>query len=180
MTTVSTPSPHTLPDQALTLLLRLNEQHVEYVLIGELAARLHGCPSGEQTVVVVPARFQRNLARLSRALSTLHARGRGPASAGASAPALTPNGLRALGHWRLATDAGALDIDFEPPATAGHLDLFENARRLKLAVGLEVEVASVADLVRIAEMRREPHDEVMLPALQQALKTASLATASAR
>ena len=84
-----------------------------------------------------------------------------------------PDGLRALGHWRLSTDHGALDIDFEPPATAGHLDLFENARRLKLAVGLEVEVASLADLVRIAEMRRQPHDEEMLPALYEALKAAS-------
>jgi len=172
MNSASTPLPHTLPDPALTLLLRLNEQHVEYVLIGELAAVLHGCPSGEQTVVIVPARFQRNLTRLASALRALHARGRGPSAAGASGPALTPNGLKALGHWRLATDSGGLDIDFEPPATAGHLDLFENARRLKLAVGLEVEVASVADLVRIAEMRRQPHDEAMLPALHAALKAA--------
>ena len=176
MNSASTPLPHTLPDPALTLLLRLNEHHVEYVLIGDLAAALHGCPTAEQTVVIVPARFQRNLTRLASALDTLHARNRGPSAAGATNSALTANGLRALGHWRLGTNSGALDIDFEPPATAGHLDLFENARRLKLAVGLEVEVASLADLVRIAEMRREPHDEAVLPALYAALKTVAPAT----
>jgi hypothetical protein len=178
MTTASTPSP--LPANALTLLHRLNEQRVEYVLIGELAAVLHGCPAGEQTVVIVPARFQRNLTRLARALGAVHARGRGPAAAGASAPALTPSGLRALGHWRLASDFGALDIDFEPPATAGHLDLFENARRLAVSPDLEVEVASAADLVRIAEMRRDARDEALLPALREALAGASAAGASAR
>jgi hypothetical protein len=151
MTTASTPSPHALPPHALTLLHRLNEQRVEYVLIGELAAVLHGCPAGEQTVVIVPARFQRNLTRLARA----------------------------LGHWRLATDHGALDIDFEPPATAGHLDLFENARRLAVAPDLEVEVAAIADLVRIAEMRRDSRDQVLLPALREALEGASVASASA-
>ncbi len=168
MTTDSTPSPHALPANALTVLHRLNEQRVEYVLIGELAATLHGCPSAEQTVVVVPARFQRNLDRLARALRSLHARGRGPATASADGPALTATGLRALGHWRLSTDFGALDIDFEPPATAGHLDLFENARRLALTPEVEVEVAAAGDLVRIAEMRRGAHDEALLPALRVA------------
>ncbi len=179
MTTASTPSPHALPGDALTLLHRLNEQRVEYVLIGELAAVLHGCPAGEPTVVIVPARFQRNLTRLARALGGVHARGRGPAAAGASGPALTPTGLRALGHWRLATDVGPLDIDFEPPATAGHLDLFEDARRLALAPDLEVEVAAIADLVRIAEMRRGPRDEALLPALRATLEGASTAGATA-
>ena len=174
MTTASTPSPHTLPANALTVLRRLNEQRVEYVLIGELAAALHGCPSGEQTVVIVPARFQRNLDRLARALRSLHARGRGPASASSDGPSLTSGGLRSLGHWRLSTDFGAVDVDFEPPATAGHLDLFENARRLALTPEVEVEVAAAGDLVRIAEMRRGSHDEALLPALREALARTSV------
>lgn len=173
MTSASSSLPSPLPSEALQLLRELNEQHIEYVLVGELAAVVHGCPLGEQTVVIVPARFGRNLTRLARALRLMHARGRGPAMAGAGGPALTSDGLRALGHWRLSTDNGALDIDFEPPATAGHLDLFENARRLPLADGLEVEVASVADLLRIAEMRRDPHDEALLPALRDMLGAAA-------
>jgi len=174
MTSASSSLPSPLPADALHLLRRLSEQHVEYVLIGELAASVHGCAAAEQTVVVVPARFARNLTRLARALQLVHARGRGPSVAGASAPPLTADGLRALGHWRLSTDHGALDIDFEPPATAGHLDLFENARRLTLADNLEVEVASVADLLRIAEMRRGAHDEALLPALRAALAPAAI------
>jgi hypothetical protein len=162
-----------LPVDALHLLRGLNEQHVEYVLIGELAAVAHGCPPGDQTVVIVPARFSRNLTRLARALRLLHARGHGPSVAGASAPALTPDGLKALGQWHLSTYHGAIEIDFEPPATAGHLDLFENARRLAVADDVEVEVASVADLVRIAEMRRGVEDEALLPSLRALLAGAA-------
>jgi hypothetical protein len=169
MTSASSPSSSSLPAEALHLLRRLGEQHVEHVLIGDLAAVLHGCPAGDRTTVIVPARFARNLTRLSRVLRSVHARGRGPSVAGASAPTLTPEGLRALGHWRLSSDHGPLDIDFEPPATAGHLDLFENARRMLLADDLEVEVAAIADLVRIAEMRRGPRDEALLQGLREAL-----------
>ncbi len=172
MTTASTPSPHALPANTLSLLHRLNEQRVEYVLIGDLAAALHGCPEGEPTVVVVPARFQRNLDRLARALRSIHARGRGADAA--PGPALTATGLRALGHWRLYGDFGALDIDFEPPATAGHLDLFENARRMTLSAEVEAEVASPADLLRIAEMRQGPRDATLLPALRAALERSAV------
>jgi len=170
MIPASSPSPDALPANALTLLHRLNEQRIEYVLIGELAAAVHGCPPSHQAVVIVPARFQRNLARLARALGAVGARGRGATTGG---PALTANGLRALGHWRLDTDFGPLEIDFEPPATAGHLDLFENARRIAVGPDIEVEVASIADLVRVAEMRRGPRDEALLPALRQVLDAAS-------
>jgi hypothetical protein len=165
--------PSRLPADALQLLQRINEQHVEYVLIGELAALVHGCPTAESTVVIVPARFGRNLTRLARALKAVHARGRGPTVAGQSTPELTPEGLKALGHWRLSTAHGALDVDFEPPATAGHLDLFENARRIPLGGDIEAEVASVADLLRIAEMRRGPRDEALLPVLRESLAGAA-------
>ncbi len=173
MTIASTTSPYILPANALSLLHRLNEQRVEYVLIGDLAAALHGCPPGEPTVVVVPARFQRNLDRLARVLRSIHARGRG-ADATADAPTLTATGLRALGHWRLYGDFGALDIDFEPPATAGHLDLFENARRMTLSAEVEAEVAAAADLLRIAEMRQGPRDATLLPALRAALERSTV------
>ena len=101
-------------------------------------------------------------------------------SAGASSLTLTASGLRGLGHWHLTTDLGALDIDFEPPATAGHLDLFENARRLTVSADVEVEVAAAADLVRIAEMRRGPRDEALLTALRAAPEGASTGALSSR
>ena len=69
----------------------------------------------------------------------------------------------------LSTEHGDLELDFEPPATAGHLDLFEGARRVALAPHLEVEVAAPEDLVRIAEMRGAPADEAALTGLRAIL-----------
>jgi len=167
--TNATTSPHTLPSQALDLLARLEEQRVELVLIGDLAAAVHGVTPRDTTVVVVPARFRRNLDRLARGLRNVHARPADPSPISSSTPELGPTQLAALGRWRLLTDFGRLELDFEPPATAGHIDLFENARRMPLGGPLAIEVAALADLVRIAEMRRSPGDEAMLPGLRAAL-----------
>jgi len=159
-----------LPSQALDLLARLEEQRVELVLVGDLAAAVHGVTPRDTTVVVVPARFRRNLDRLARALRNVHARPANPSPiSSGSTPELGPTQLAALGQWRLLTDCGRLEIDFEPPATAGHIDLFENARRMALGGPVAVEVAALADLVRIAEMRRSPGDEAMLAGLRAAL-----------
>jgi hypothetical protein len=167
MTTPLPTSPPALPREALALLTKLNEHRVEYVLAGELAAAIHGCPLRDPTPVIVPARFERNLDRLSRALRALHAGGRGHGTS--PTPDLSAPGLRALGLWPLSTDQGALDLDFEPPGTAGHLDLFEEAMRVTLTERLTVEVVALADLLRIAEMRRSDADEALLPALRTLL-----------
>jgi hypothetical protein len=168
--TASTPPPPALPANALSLLHQLNEHRIEYILVGELAAGLHGCDHEDDSVVVVPARFERNLDRLAAALRIVGARSR-VGTAGASQ--LSANGLKGLGHWRLSTLHGTLEIDFEPPATAGHLDLFENARRIAVSPETGVEVASVADLVRIAQMRRDVRDEALLPALEALMRASA-------
>ena len=155
----------TSPDSA-TLLGVLHDARVEHVLIGGLAARLQGVSVPEGAVTIVPARFSRNLERLATALRTLDARARVSESGSTH---LSAAGLRRLGRWPVATRLGALELDFEPPATAGHLDLFEGARRITVAPGLEVEVAAIADLVRIAEMRMDEPDRAALPALRAAL-----------
>jgi len=158
-----------LPPDAIAILTRLDENHVEHVLIGELAANVYGCAWTDDTVVVVPARFERNLDRLSRTLRQLHAQWRVGAGAGPPTADLNPSRLRQFGRMTLCTEHGDLELDFEPPATAGHLDLFEGARRVALAPHLEVEVAAPEDLVRIAEMRGAPADDAALPALRALL-----------
>jgi hypothetical protein len=169
---MSTPLPAdtpAFPAGALALLSRLDDHSVEHVLIGELAAAVHGCDWVDDTVVIVPARFGRNIDRLSRALRELHAERRVQAATESLAVDLNPASLRGRQHWPLRTELGDLDVDFEPPATAGHLDLFDGARRYALAPGLEVEVAALEDLVRIAELRQAPRDVSALPALRAAL-----------
>jgi hypothetical protein len=166
--TIKLPSPSApLPPAALVLLTRLEQEHVEHVLIGGLAATVHGVDNADTTVVIVPARFERNMDRLARVLQGVGARRRDALAH--ESTNLSPAGLRQRNRWSLHTRIGELEIDFEPPATAGHLDIFQDARRYALAPQLEVEVAALADLLRIAEMRRSRVDENLLVALRQAL-----------
>ena len=175
--TTSPPHRTPLPPDAVALLARLDKLGVEHVLAGELAAAIHGCRFTDDTVVIVPARYGRNLDRLARALRELSA---APDTAFEGAPPSwqpTPDALRRLGRLRLTSTLGDLEIDFEPPATAGHLDLFENARRHTVTPGLEVQVAALEDLIRIAEMRGGPADHAILPALHGAQGPARLSNA---
>jgi hypothetical protein len=168
--TTQLPSPSAAPPPgALPLLAKLEQHHIEYVLIGGIAAAVHGAAWSEDTIVIVPARFERNLDRLARALRDIGAKRRDALEH--ESLALNRAGLRQRNHWTLYTDLGALEIDFEPPATAGHLDLFQEARRFALAPELGVEVAALADLIRIAEMRRSKADEAVLPVLRAALSS---------
>jgi len=175
---MTTPPPRTnpLPPDAIALLARLDKLSVEHVLVGELAAAVHGVRFIDDTVVIVPAGYARNLDRLSFALREVKAV---PQAETASAPSwtATPGSLRAASRIALTTTLGELEVDFEPPATAGHLDLFENARRHTITPGLEVQVAALEDLIRIAEMRAGPADRTILPALHDASRPAPLGSA---
>jgi len=169
MTEPLPPHAPSMPTAAVSLLGKLSEHRVEFVLVGPLAAAVHGCRSTDEGVAVVPARFSRNIDRLAKALRGLGAQWHESPDAPAQPVDLTAERLRTLGHWPLSTDFGNLDVDFEPPATAGHLDLFEAARRFALAPGLGVEVAAPADLLRIAEMRVSPADETAAAGLREVL-----------
>lgn len=158
-----------MPPAAVSLLRKLSEQRVEFVLVGPLAAAVHGCPPTAEGVEVVPARFSRNIDRLAKALRGVDAKWYDGADAVEQPVDLTAERLGTLGHWPLSTKLGDLDVDFEPPATAGHLDLFEGARRFALAPGLGVDVAAAADLLRIAEMRGAPSDDTVAVALREVL-----------
>lgn len=158
-----------LPPAAVSLLRKLSEQRVEFVLVGPLAAAVHGCPPTAERLEVVPARFSRNIDRLARAVRGVGAKWHDRSDASAQPVDLTAQRLSTLGRWPLSTDLGELEVDFEPPGTAGHLDLFEGAHRFALARGLGVDVAAAADLLRIAEMRSAPGDETVAVALRGVL-----------
>jgi hypothetical protein len=177
MTTPPTHRNFPLPPDAVALLARLDKLGVEHVLIGELAAAIHGCRWSDDTVTVVPARYARNLDRLARGLRELHASPRTDADTAPVSWEPTAERLRQRGRLALTTMLGELEIDFEPPATAGHLDLFENARRHTIIPGLEVQVAALEDLIRIAEMRSGPADRAFLPVLHETARPAPLASA---
>jgi transcriptional regulator with XRE-family HTH domain len=140
------------------VLRTLGSRGVRWVLIGGLAAALHGVPDIAPGLVVVAEESRRNLEALAAALEDLSARVRAP---GGSLPmereAATIAGSRT---WPLVTVAGDLDLDLRPPGTRGHADLAGDAVAVTVSA-VELRVASLADLVRIAEAADEPDEELV-------------------
>jgi hypothetical protein len=132
-----------LPPDALALLGELNDAAVEYVLIGEMALAVHGQDWLSETVSIVPARYARNLDRLSRVLRELEAGWRVEGETQVLEVDLSPAELARIDRWRLLTDLCELDIEFAPGGSGYH-ELFRDARRTELPGGLVVQVAAPA------------------------------------
>jgi hypothetical protein len=154
------------PDRILATLAR---HHVEFVLIGGVAAALNGSPLVTFDVDITPRRTKDNLERLSSALDELEARFRtGDA----------PDGLpfahdgKSLGEaetWNLTTSVGDLDVSFVPTGTWGFHDLTRDAVTMDLDSG-PVVVACLADIVRSKEAAGREKDRAALPVLRRLLE----------
>lgn len=151
-------------------ILRVLAGHdVDYVLIGGLAATLHGSPHLTQDIDITPERGLENLARLSDALRALDAkvRARGVEPLPFNHDAVS---LQGVGVWNLTTPYGDLDISFVPIGTAGYPDLSRDAAFLDVA-DLHVLVASLADIIRSKQAANRPKDQRVLPTLREILAT---------
>jgi len=150
----------------------LNKCRVRYLVIGGLAATIHGSPHVTFDVDVTPERSADNLAQLSLALTELEARVRTEGE---------PEGLKfdhnadSLGRadiWNLATNAGDLDITFVPSGTGGYDDLKRDAAKIEV-LGVQLKVSSLADVVRSKEAADRPKDRLTLPTLRRLLEQES-------
>lgn len=157
--------PELAPERILAV---LQEHGVRFVLVGGFAAVIHGSPYLTTDVDVVPEWSRGNLERLSAALGAMHAR---------VWTASEPQGL-AFNHdaaslggaemWNLVTDHGRLDVTFVPSGTAGYEDLARDAVHLVI-LGVDVDVASLADVIRSKEAAGREKDRVVLPVLRRIL-----------
>jgi hypothetical protein len=90
------------------LLTRLDEHGFQYVIVGGMAAVLHGSSVVTEDLDVCAPMTQKNLSRLLAALADLHPRHRMPAKRPSLSP--DPSTLRGFHNLYLSTDAGQLDI----------------------------------------------------------------------
>jgi predicted nucleotidyltransferase len=160
------PEPELAPERILAV---LRKHGVRFVLIGGFAAVIHGSPYVTVDVDVVPDRTEENLRRLSEALKAMHAR---IWTAGEPEGLPFDHDARSLagsGVWNLVTDHGRLDITFEPTGTAGYEDVSRDAVRLTI-LGVEVDVASLADVIRSKEAAGREKDRLVLPVLRRILE----------
>lgn len=127
----------------LATLQTLETQHVEFVLIGDLAEAIHNNGGFVPGVAIVPGAYSRNVDRLRNALVELEAQLGGM-------PDLHRADLHELAPCTLETSRADIDLNFEPYNTRGYRDLFDDASRIRLAPGVNPLVASPEDLARIA------------------------------
>ncbi len=157
--------PEFAPERILAV---LREHGVRFVLVGGFAAVIHGSPYVTVDVDVVPERSTANLERLSTALRELNARV-WTASEPEGAPfAHDASSLGRVNVWNLVTDHGRLDVTFEPSGTSGYEDLARDALHLEI-LGVEVDVASLADVIRSKEAAGREKDRLVLPVLRRIL-----------
>lgn len=142
------------PERMLKALAR---RGVRYVLIGAVAARLQGFPRLTADADITPARDLDNLKRLAAALRDLDAKVYTESVPEGLAFDCSAESLAGARLWNLITDAGRLDVAFEPSGTDGYDDLSVDAVRFEV-FGVEVRAASLADIVRSKMAAGRPQD----------------------
>lgn len=142
----------------------LGDHGVEYVLIGGLAAVLHGSTALTNDADIVPARDRTNLERLSQALRSLDARLRVPESPEGVSFDPHPSLLDSMAMLNLTTRCGDLDVALAPAALDDYGALVARSETFELA-GCRVKVAALADLIRSKEAADRPKDRATLPIL---------------
>lgn len=139
------------------ILRTLDKHGVRFVLIGALAARLHGFPRVTADADITPADDRPNLERLASALRELDAK---------VYTETIPEGLKfdcsaamlsRAAMWNLVTSAGRIDVAFKPAGTTGYEDLVVEAEKFE-AYGVTFLAASLKDIIRSKEAAGRPKD----------------------
>jgi hypothetical protein len=144
-------------NDVLGVLRGLERVGARYVLVGELAEVLHGSPLPVTgTVTIVPRAGQRE------GLSAVIAVAGGKPIDSPATPAID-----APARFAFESHSAELVIEPAPPGTQGYDDLRRDAVVIQVAEDLEVAVASLVDLVRIAEASE---DRARVPALRRTLE----------
>jgi len=144
----------------------LNDHGVEYVVVGGLAAVIHGSPLPTADVDIVPSRTIDNLDRLGNALTSLEAKIRteaGPVEARLDAGSLAA--VRFL--INLTTKHGDIGVVFDPAGPrSGYLDWNERASDVDIADGITIRIASLDDVIESKRAAGRAKDTSALPYLE--------------
>jgi hypothetical protein len=146
-------------------LFRVLARHdVDYVLIGGLAAVLHGSALVTNDADICPSRSVESLERLAAALRELDARIRSASEIDGVDFACDADSLSRVQTLNLQTAAGQFDLSFEPSGFAGYDELAVRAEVFDID-GIRVRVAALGDVIRSKEAANRPKDQAALPHL---------------
>jgi len=150
--------------QPRLIIATISDHDVACVLIGGLAAVLHGSTATTNDADLCPSRDAGNLSRLAAALRSLEAVIRTDAEPDGLAFDCSPEFLASVDLVNLRTRAGDLDIAFRPAGTGGYDDLIARAATFEID-GVAIRVASLDDIIRSKTAADRPKDRAVLPIL---------------
>lgn len=153
------------PGELLGVLLA---HHVQFVLIGGMAALAHGSPFPTEDLDITPNTQRDNLERLSAALRELRARIRVDGLPEGLDFDHDADSLAASTVWNLTTRFGDLDLAVLPAGTTGYADLMRSASATSV-FDLTVSIASLGDVIRSKQAANRPKDQRVLPTLRELL-----------
>lgn len=144
----------------------LNEEKVDYIVLGGFAAVIHGSPLPTKDIDILPNRTQENLDNLGRALTRMNAKIR---ISGEPVPTKIDGPFLAnMPHiLNLVTDFGEIDLTFTPAGRAGSYDGWRSSATAELIdEGLTVVVASLNDIIDSKQTANRAKDQMALPYLE--------------
>lgn len=163
-----------MPQFDPTEILRvLNEHDVDFVIVGGLAAALHGSDVATFDLDITPLTTHANLERLSAALRELSAALRVPGEPEGVAFDPDPALLETMSILNLVTRAGDLDVIARPAGSSGYVDLRQDAARITID-GESILIASLSDVIRSKEAADREKDRIVLPRLRRLLARQAL------
>ena len=142
----------------------LDRHGVRYVLVGGVAARLHGSPTLTEDIDITPEQTAENLTRLAEALADLDARLAVPDEPeGIDIPLDADTFSSPV--MSFTTRAGVVDVVLEVLGVGGHARLHRDAVPFEIQ-GLRIHVAALDDIIRSKEAASRPKDRAHLETLR--------------
>jgi hypothetical protein len=146
------------------ILARLIAAGVRFVVVGGLAAQAHGSPSLTRDLDICFERSRENLAGLASVLAEIVAIRRGLPADSPPMPPLDARTLRAGSLFTLSTRFGDFDLLASPDPGLDY-DVLHRSAVLAPVFGVDVEVASLDDLIAMKRAAGRPKDRVELEIL---------------
>jgi len=154
------------PDKIFTI---LQNHRVDYIIIGGIAATLHGSNLRTGDLDICPSKETDNLTRLAAALKELGAKIRAVGAPYGIPVSIDASFLDTLELVNFTTRYGDFDVSFLPTGTTGFEDLSTGTVEFDLD-GLKVPVASLEDVIRSKEAANRQKDRDQLPSLRALLE----------
>jgi hypothetical protein len=157
------------PLEPLAVLRALEHYQVRYVVIGGLAAVMHGSPLPTYDIDITPERSKTNIRALLSALGELDGIALPPGDDDRA-----PADLLAAGEdLSFFTPSGYLDVVFAPAGARGYRDLASRAHRVELEEGVAPQVAALRDVIHSKQTLERTRDQGQMTALLTLLELSS-------